>query len=248
MSPDFHNGLIKFFLLTVLFGIWVLALVRSRIETLGLALWLVFLAFALHSTRNIPLFAVVCTPWLATWSDALLRQAEPKSSWVRKFQGWSVNVDRTVASLPGWPAALLIAVVLSRAALVRGSEGEFAFDPEVFPVEAVAELRGSGFVPPGPIFNDFIWGGYLLYAWPGVPVFIDGQTDFYGEKLTREYQQLRSVAPGWRDVLDRHGVRWVLVRPDAPLSTALELTGEWHAVYEDSTAIAWVVDSVSVSP
>ena len=30
----------------------------------------------------------------------------------------------------------------------------------------------------GRIFHDFIWGGYLLYAWPEQKVFIDGGTDF----------------------------------------------------------------------
>ena len=51
------------------------------------------------------------------------------------------------------------------------------------------------------MFNNFIWGGYLLHAWPEQRVFIDGGTDHYGEKLFNEYIQVWNLDPGWRDVL-----------------------------------------------
>ena len=51
------------------------------------------------------------------------------------------------------------------------------------------------------MFNNFIWGGYLLQAWPEQRVFIDGGTDHYGEQLFNEYIQVWNLEPGWRDVL-----------------------------------------------
>ncbi len=53
------------------------------------------------------------------------------------------------------------------------------------------------------MFNNFIWGGYLLHEWPEQRVFIDGGTDHYGEKLFNEYIQVWNLEPGWRDVLKR---------------------------------------------
>ena len=38
------------------------------------------------------------------------------------------------------------------------------FDPKVFPVDAVAKARAERL--EGTLFNNFIWGGYLLHAWP----------------------------------------------------------------------------------
>jgi hypothetical protein len=235
-SPDFHDTLIKSFLITLLLGTTVLALLRSRVEPLGLGLWLVFAAFALHSTRNIPLFAVVCTPWLAGWSMALVRQEEPSRRPIRRFADWTRRLDRTAARLPGWPIAILGWLLLTKVSLDHGSEGAYAFDPEVFPVAAVEELKAIGFVPPGPVYNEFIWGGYLLYAWPEVRVFIDGQTDFYGEALTREYRDIRFIQPHWEERLRDRGIAWVIVPPDAPLAAALPLLGEWEEVYSDDTA------------
>ena len=45
----------------------------------------------------------------------------------------------------------------------------------------------------GRIFNDFIWGGYLLKEWPEQKVFLDGQTDFYGEDLARQHMRIMAL-------------------------------------------------------
>ncbi|MDP2471776.1 MAG: hypothetical protein Q8W46_12985 [Candidatus Palauibacterales bacterium] len=237
-SPDFHNTLVKIFLLSLLLGTGVLGLVRSRIDPLGLGLWLLFMAFALHSVRNVPLFAVVCMPWLASWTCQALRE-RPDGRGMR-FWNWAVGVQRADTLVVGWPVALLALLLLTRVAVAPGWKDEFAFAPDVFPVAAVAELQSSNFVPPGPVYNEFRWGGYLLYAWPEVPVFIDGQTDFYGEKLTQEYRGIRFIEPGWRLRLRERNVAWVMVPPTAPLAGALALLDDWDLRYSDSTAVVWV--------
>ena len=239
-SPDFHNTLLKSFLLTLMAGTIVLGLLRSRVDLLGLSLWVLFAAFALHSTRNIPLFAVVCVPWLAAWTCQLLRQEEESAGSFTRFWRWAGSMQRVDTMLPGWPVALVGLLLLTQVALAKDQRSRFEFSEEVFPVEAVAELQRSGFVPPGPVYNEFIWGGYLLYAWPEVPVFIDGQTDFYGEELTREYRDIRFIQPGWKQLLQQRGVRWVMVPPEAPLSGALDLLPDWKLLHADSTAVVWL--------
>lgn len=87
------------------------------------------------------------------------------------------------------------------------------------------------------MFNNFIWGGYLLYRmWPGQTVFIDGQTDFYGEALTREYTRVSNLTDGWQAVLDKYDVSWVIVQSDKPLVRALQEEMDWTLVYFDDTA------------
>ena len=238
-SPDFHDTLIKSFLAALTLGTIVLAQLRSRIDSLGLFLWILFAAVALHSARNIPLFGVVCVPWLASWSSQILSRESDADSIGARFWRWSREIQRVEATLPGWPVVIVGFGLLTAGAVREGSSGAYAFAEDVFPVEAVAHLQESGFVPPGPVYNEFIWGGYLLYAWPEVPVFIDGQTDFYGEELTREYRDIRFLQPGWRESLASRGVTWILVPPDASLAAALQLLEDWELVYSDSTAVAW---------
>ena len=108
---------------------------------------------------------------------------------------------------------------------------------DVFPVEAVAWLAETDIPESGPVFNHFMWGGYLLYeAWPRVPVFIDGQTDFYGEKVFREYLAIRDVLPGWQETLADRGVTWALIPSGGPLADRLRADPGWEQVWADDTA------------
>jgi hypothetical protein len=114
--------------------------------------------------------------------------------------------------------------------------GGNAFSPRVFPVQAVDWLEAHP--PAGRGFNYFPWGGYVLYRlWPDVRVFIDGQTDFYGEALTREYEQVITLSDGWQAVLEKYDVAWVLIPPDSGLARALHSGGAWSEVYADPTAV-----------
>jgi hypothetical protein len=87
------------------------------------------------------------------------------------------------------------------------------------------------------MFNDFVWGGYLLYGWPEQRIFIDGMTCFLGSDIMRSYMKIHSLDPGWRDEMQRWGMTVALVRPRERLAAALLESGEWRKRYEDSTAM-----------
>jgi hypothetical protein len=92
----------------------------------------------------------------------------------------------------------------------------------------------------GRMFNFFTWGGYLLYRlWPEQQVFIDGQTDFYGEALSREYVQVESLQPGWEDILAKYNVDWVITQSGQPLEDGL-LENGWDVAYQDETTVILV--------
>jgi hypothetical protein len=238
-SPDFHDALIKSFLGALLFGTCVLAWLRSRVDMLGLACFVLFAAFALHSTRNIPIFAVVAVPWMALWTRDVLEQTEDSTeSRGRRFLTWARELSRAEAGLMGWPVGLAVCLVLTFLALSPARAARYAFGDR-FPVAAVDQLDRLGV--EGRVYNEFTWGGYLLYAaWPDVPVFIDGQTDFYGVELVKDYDGIRYAQPGWKDLLARHRIDWMLVPPEAPISAVLAETSDWRRVYGDSTAFVYV--------
>jgi hypothetical protein len=108
------------------------------------------------------------------------------------------------------------------------------FDPAIFPVEASEWLQANP--QQGNVFNHFTWGGYLLHShWPEYRVFIDGQTDFYGEKLTREYDVIISAGAGWQDLLESYDVSWAILPADSRLACAMQDAG-WESLYNDPTA------------
>ncbi len=68
-------------------------------------------------------------------------------------------------------------------------------------------------------------------------MFIDGQTDFYGEALTREYQRVIALEDGWEAVLDEHNVGWVILPVKEHAARALEQQDDWQVVYRDGTSV-----------
>jgi hypothetical protein len=109
---------------------------------------------------------------------------------------------------------------------------------EVFPVEAVRVLRERGYA--GPMFNDFDWGGYLIWSLPEHPVLVDGRTNLHGDERLTRLGATWAGAPGWRDDPDLAAARLVLVNASTPLAALLESDQRFERVYTDDLARVFV--------
>jgi hypothetical protein len=239
-SADFHLAENWPFLLLLLLTILGFARTAERSSWISILLVTGFTALALYSSRMIPIFAVVVTPIAAQLTAGWLR-ADIAQSRVWKTEE---NIHRLNTSSNGWIwliVSVLMAVVLMRSGTALDPEGRGnSFDPRVFPVEAVSWLEETS-VPEGRMFNEFDWGGYLLLRlWPGQQIFMDGHTHIYGEALTREYERVITLSPGWEDVLEKYDIGWVIMRKEAPLVRSLSSLDAWRIAYDDPTAVILV--------
>lgn len=228
-SPDFHSFLFWPFLAMIALTI----VLRVKWSPTTLLLTLAWTAFALYSFRNIPLYAMVVTPLLAgglsSWWEGRDRIAR---------RGRLAEYSRIERQVSGGPVALVF-VALVIFGMARGPGSAYAFEPGFFPIAA---LESVGDDPPGErIFNEFQWGGYIEFCChPEVPVFIDGQTDYYGADLTMEYDETIKGTRSWRMIFDKYGIDWVLISPDAGLAQALVEANDWVESYRDDTAVVFV--------
>ncbi len=109
---------------------------------------------------------------------------------------------------------------------------------DVFPVEAAAALAEHGYC--GPLFNDFDWGGFLIWALPQLPVALDGRTNLHGDERIIRIGNTYSVGPGWRDDPDLESAGIVLTDNRCPLSRVLVLDDRFQLVHEDAVARVFV--------
>jgi hypothetical protein len=232
LSPDFHERDVWPFMFMIAFALF--ALMQDRKvqvrEALLLAGWTVM---SLYSVRNLPLFAVITAPTYA----ALIQD------WVEKLLNWlkpASDSRESVNTLRGYvwvvAAILFFGLVLWRGLPIDQKGTGNIFLPDKMPVQAVDWLEQNP--QDGKMFNQFVWGGYILYRmWPDEVVFIDGQTDFYGEALMREYIEVITLTDGWEKILERHDVSWMLIPRNEMLAQYLYTVDDWTVIYEDDTSV-----------
>ena len=237
-SPDFHQMHGKVFLVSILIGLSLLGSGFSRAGFRDLTLFLGWLAAGLMSARNIPLFGVLAVPWFAPWAKSVLTLSRdgPMGSVAMRIEELDNRMEKVEAQISGFVPTVGLALVLIVLAARIGGE-RYSFEPESFPVSAVATLDELSV--HGNVFTEMPWGGYLLYTRPDIPVFIDGQTDFYGEDLSKDYLRIRHLSRGGLELLDEYEVGWVLIPPSVPLAQGLSLDSRWRLEYEDTVAMVY---------
>jgi hypothetical protein len=109
-----------------------------------------------------------------------------------------------------------------------------------YPVQAVEYLRHHPI--PGPMFNDYGFGGYLLWAMgPEHKVFIDGRADLYEETgAFSDYVHIVELKPDTLALLQSYHIQSCLLMRDASLATALAALPGWQRVYTDDLAALFV--------
>ena len=132
--------------------------------------------------------------------------------------------------------ALLIAAALWFCTLLQPTTGEIESAIAANePVAAVSAIRRLGLT--GPLLNDYIWGGYLIWALPEHKVFIDGRADLYAPLgIMREFGRWVMLEEDPALLLERRKIRTILVRQSAPVARVLRYMPGWTLAYEDEMA------------
>jgi hypothetical protein len=191
----------------------------------------VFAAFV--ARRNAPLFAVFALPVVA---HALTPVVRSLPNWFAGRMRAEFAQGDTRRTLAGPVAvALVLAVLAADGRVWPRTILPASFDARVFPQAAVRAARAQGL--EGRLLSAYMWGGYVLYAWPGQRVFIDSMADFYGDELIDEYRHMEAAAGSWQQMMEARDFRLVLFPPDAPIVDALRHSDEWRVIHEDDVAV-----------
>ncbi len=204
--------------------LWLLGLMgvalcgRLRIAPVRLVMLLALVHLALVHARFDDLLALVAPLVIADAFRPL-------------FAGALARANAAGRRLRPIVAALVLAAITSLG-LVRGVAND---DRRIAPARALAALG------PGPLFNDYNFGDFLIFA--GVPPFVDGRLDLYGDAFMRDYMAaLEARGNALPDLLERYGVRSTLLQPDRPAVALLDRLPGWHRAYTDAAAVVHVND------
>lgn len=234
-SPVFRSEPMYYYMAFLFLGLMIAARHFARREWPEF-LWIVFFAFgSLTSARHVPLFIVTVTPLLGAalsqlWAEFAAGQAKSSVAGILAEMADKSTAKIQPASL--WMAAGAVAVAL----LGNPQHWPQDLSAKYFPRAVVSRFGAD--LASSRVFTTDQWGDYLL--WTGYPtqrVFIDGRSDFFGEEVGARYVTAANGQPGWRDVLDRYQVRFVLLPPSTPLAGLLASEAGWQTVYRDAQSV-----------
>ncbi len=213
-----------------------------RIEPVRWAVWIVFLLLSLRHMRNIPLFLLVSLPLCA----------ELLAGGLGRLTGWlsldSVRARRCL--LAGTLAGGLFMVWLGPDHLQRVAQsglqpGEY-FKGTSYPIEAVQWVREHRDRVGHRLYNDYAYGGFLLWWLPEEKIFIDGRMPAWrsGNRwIFQDYVALSLTDPPRLSILGTYSVDWAIVRRKSLLDEALAREQTWKREYEDGKVAIYVQSS-----
>lgn len=224
------------------FGLWLLALLalsfggRIRLPLLRSVMLIGLIYFALQHIRNVSLLGFI----------APLLIAEPVARLWRERPAHAADagiLDRGFRALarPASGAAICATVVLAGVlgvAAVRLKKPSLPaqFTPRAALDALLAKRRDAR------ILNDYNFGGYLIFR--GIPVFVDGRTDMYGNRFIQSYFNAVELARNgnFPALLRKYRIDAILMGPQWPVVRLLERLPQWRRVYAGKVAVAYVRD------
>lgn len=226
LSPDFHGIDFHPFLwmLFLLIAASPFATKPTAWGQLFKVLGFAYLTFV--AQRNIAVFAIVIVPLLADWLNAALNTFQTEKR-LAPSQSLPLPLRTIINAVLGFS---LIATTLGNAFLASQPEKV----DKNYPVAAIEWIKNNE--PPGPLFNSYNWGGYLLWTLPEYPVFIDGRADMYDAELIQQWQDVVAGGEKAIAILDEWQVNLVLLEPNWSIVETLQANG-WQVTYEDKQAI-----------
>ena len=219
-----------------IYFLWLLALIplaifsQKRPSFFEIALFLVFTWLGLRSQR----FVIWDLFMLSMFTASLM-----PTTLVQKIDQ---TVEVKTASLNiGLGVALLVMPLM----LLPGIREKISTQnyPAVEPHTPIAATDWLSEHPelPGVMWNDVIYGSYLVHALPSRPVWLDTriQMSFTLDQM-KEYLFVQSAQPGWDVFLAEHDVNLLfLAKTQTSLVPAVQNSTDWCKQYEDEISLIY---------
>ena len=216
MSVDFHDARGKLVLI-LLVGLLIAALTSGyRWQLTELALALFALYSGLTYQRFLFLAAILLAPVIAKLFDFL--------------PPYRPEIDKPILN------GLIVAGVLAISVAWFPSSAEINKTlAGGYPVEALSYLKSHKI--EGPMFNDYLWGGYLEWNDRAVKTFVDSRVDIFEDAgVIKDYLDTAGIK-GSLAVLDKYHIRYVLFSAHQPLVYLLSNNLNWKVRYRSKVAV-----------
>lgn len=118
-----------------------------------------------------------------------------------------------------------------------------------YPYEAVIFIKENPQLFEGNMFNEYSWGGYLIWQLPEHKTFVDGRMpswisiDEQGNEIYvfKDYSEITEKPEENMNLLNKYDVSWLLINPEENLDKFLKEESIAELVFEGQNSNIWVL-------
>ena len=215
-------------LLLAMAAFLALGLRRSR-DWFQIGLLVLCIAAAFHSQRD--------TWLLALGAVAIIGNAVPQEAGSFELRATSREQRRSFLIAAGISFAVLLAFIAVR---LPSRDTVLAKIGHAYPVAAADYIRQNNL--PAPLFNSYVWGGFLTWYLPQYPVAIDGRTDLYGADTNIQYAKVMNFEAHYSTFPPLNDAGTILLEKSSSAGKALPNAHGFTKVYEDDVSVVLLRD------
>ena len=220
--------------ITIAFGLFFHLLESQPLITLGL---IPVTYLALTARRHVPLFLITAGYFFLTTTTT--RQI--LKPWLAQ------RILRQVLTLVIITGLIITTLTTRLPQTIKTNRSLADYDQQsavVYPTEAIKFLKNQP--SPGPLFNRYEWGGYLIWQLPKFPIFVDGRMPTWETPSSKSpytiYLETLQTQPGWEETLTEYQIDWILISPGTFMDLLLQPEPRkfgWEEVYRDQVAVIY---------
>lgn len=232
-SPNFQKPEVLTVWLLVVLGLAFAG--RARLPLVRAILVMGLLLLALEHQRNVALLGLISVlvtvqPFGLHWREQRTPSAEVEilDRWFAAF-----------AAPARWATSSAMCLLVCALAVVVMHARPPEPSQQMTPRRALDALTATG--ARSRILHSYHFGGYLIFR--GIPVFIDGRGDMYGDSFVDNFFKATTLtggSPVLEGVLQRYQIDSTLLTPDTPATQLLDHLPGWRRVYTDAVAVVHV--------
>jgi len=229
-SIDFHTPLGKAAMVLILGTVLISVFSKQRWRLDELGLIMLALYFGLTNLRFMFMAGILAPPIFASRIKEMTFDKDSD----QRLKDALAQAPGTGKSATGLRNAVALAVLCCL--FVVSAPRQWKFKSLIqYPDGAVAYMKANGI--QGRLFNDWDWGGYLIWHMPEMKVFIDSRGDPYGSTGVFKDYWAAITDQNPQAVLDKYQVEYVLMPADSTLSKVLMTKPTWAQIYKDDASV-----------
>ena len=236
------HSMLPFFISVALLPLMIWPLIQHRPRIWPALPTLIMLYSSYKAIRFVPIYGILVflfVGWLFWWRSDVngVRPAVSNSPLIPKSNWWLPATNLAVA--------LVFLIPVARAS------SQFHHDPDAFGYPIAATDYLIEHYPNARVFNDYNFGGYLIYRFStsGTPlrVYVDGREEMYGDAFLRHYFDVAWGRDGWKTSFEREGFNAAIMRANLGVAPLLAADPDWRIAWQSNRYVLFVKKSLAAA-